>query len=146
MSQHDTERELLASEPHIRHYYGNVVRVLFIVLAVCIAISIPLSGEMELAIYFAGPAVLSLILLAGLTNPHSKNIFVLNVLVSGLGILCAEVLALGAFAASNMLFFIIMEIVTGLCIASFYYSVKTMRASRMGMIGRNEREGEFDQQ
>lgn len=146
MDQHALDREVLGTEPHIKHYYGNVVRVLFIVLAVCIAVSVPLSGEMAFALYFAGPIILGLILLAGLTNPHSKNVFVLNTLISGFGVLCAEVLALGAFAASNMLFFLIMEVATGVCIASFYYSVKTMRASHMHMIGKTEQPGEFDTQ
>jgi hypothetical protein len=137
---------LLDGGPHIPHYYGNVVRVLFIILAVFVAVSIPLSGEMQIAIYVAGPMVIALLLLAGLTNPHSTTIFTLNTLVAGLGLLLSEVLALGAFSASNMPVFVVLEAVTGVCIAAFYYSVKTMRASRMHMIGKDEKKGEFEKQ
>src|SRR3989338_11021214 len=84
----------------IEHYYGDYVRALFLGVAVLSAVAIPLFGDLLPFGTFAqvGCALL-LVLLAGLTNPHSRVLMVYDVVVSGLGVFLLESAAISFYSA-----------------------------------------------
>ena len=88
--------------PAVAHYYGDLTRVLFIVIAILVGVSIPLSGDVESAILLGGPAIIMLVVLAGLTNPHGKTILILNAVAAGMGVLASETLAVVAYTQNQL--------------------------------------------
>ena len=130
--------------PSVRHYYGDVVRALFIVNAIIIGAIIPLSGDIQLAIRLGAPTIITLIVLAGFTNPHGKLILILDALFSAIGVIFAEMLSIGAYNTENWYLFFAFEVVSALFLMALYYSVKNVRAMASDKIGRIDGVGEFD--
>ena len=130
--------------PSVRHYYGDIVRALFVINAVIITAIVPFSGDILIAARLGAPAVIILIILAGFTNPHGKSVLVLGALISAIGVLFAEVLSITAYNAENWIFFFTFEIVSILFLVALYYGVKNVRAMALDKIGRIDGVGEFD--
>lgn len=92
------------------HYYGDTVRVLFIAAGLVTLISLPYFKEVIPAPPFlAVLAILSLDLLAGITNPKSVLVAALDMATSLLGFVVTEYLALSYFE-SNLMFSVINQI------------------------------------
>jgi hypothetical protein len=135
---------LLARGP--RHYYGSIVRHLFLASAFISFVALPLWGSLlpfSLSIEICGGIVL--VLLAGLTSPRNAMIMLLNALTASLGALLIEIVAINAQGAEPLQLLVAREIVALLLLLGFYFSVKTMRAMMLGMIGRDDVIGEFDE-
>lgn len=130
--------------PAVRHYYGDLVRILFVIMAVLIGIGVPLSDNLPLGLALGIPTALVLVVLAGYTNPHGKVVLMLNAIVAGAGVFLIEVFAVAAYSAGNLPLFAVLELAWLLCVAALYYSVKTVRASRMHKIGSIDGVGEFN--
>lgn len=130
----------------VRHYYGDTVRALFVALAVVIGLAVPLSPDLAAGTLVGVPAILALLVLAGLTNPHGKSVLVLNALASGAGVVLSQVFALGAYGQELFPLFAFLELISVLFMASLYFSVKNVRAMAAGKIGRIDGVGEFDEQ
>jgi hypothetical protein len=115
----------------VSHYYGNVVRSLFIINAILLLASGTTAVEMPLseggAVFFA----IVLIILAGITNPAQKWIHYVNEVIAVLGVALFAQSALAHYRAgvhpSDPSFFFI-EILSILFLAALYYSTKTVRA------------------
>lgn len=129
----------------IQHYYGDIVRQFFVVLAIMIAICIPLGGNLQLGVFFGIPAVITLILLAGLTNPQGSTVMVADAIASGTGLFLAESVAISAFANQAYIPFAILECTSVLFLIPLYYSIKTVRAMFMHKIGRMDYGNEFEE-
>lgn len=129
----------------IPHYYGDRVRELFVLSAVVSFVAMPLWGDLlpygTLTQVAAG---LLLVLLAGLTNPHSKSVLMTDAVVSGISVLLLETTAISMHAAQSSELFLAREATTVLLLVAFYFSVKTLRAMTLGKIGKPERPGEFN--
>lgn len=130
---------------HIKHYYGDAVRIIFVALAVMTGVSIPMSGQIRAGIIIGVPAIILLLVLAGLTSPHGRSILVLNTVVSGAGILLTQAVALSAYSYERYALFLFVEFMSALLMAALYFSVKTVRAMATHRIGRPDEVGEFDQ-
>lgn len=129
--------------PSVPHYYGDVVRIIFVICAIVIALMIPLGGS--LAVSFIGmPIVLILIVLAGFTNPHSKTIMILDTIAAMLGILVGEMYAIAAFLSHTLFVFLTFETLCVLLLVALYFSAKNVRAAMMHKIGKIDGVGEFD--
>lgn len=129
----------------VRHYYGDVARLLFILVAILIGISIPLGDNFSAGVASGAPLIVLLVVLAGLTNPHGKIVLVLDAIVSLLGVMVAQTIALSYYANDNMTLFGIFEIMSLLLLIALYFSVKTVRAMMTNKIGHGSGVGEFDE-
>lgn len=129
----------------LRHYYGDVVRVFFVAVAILTGLSIPFSGDIAAAVLSGVPAIVVLLVLAGLTNPHGKIVLILNVLASAAGLIFTQLIALSSYAGENYIFFALFEFMSVLLMAALYFSVKNVRAMVTNKIGRVEGVGEFDE-
>ncbi len=116
----------------VSHYYGDTVRLLFVVAAVLIIVSM-FAGAPFLAPVPAVFMAVLLIIAAGLTNPVQVSIQWVNAGLSVLGVLLFSSLALmryqeqgGAEPSSILLFLLVLDFVVAL-----YFAIRTLRGVLM---------------
>ncbi len=132
---------------HITHYYGDYVRKSFVAVAAILVIFLPLLGRgaiVLLPVQIIG--VIVLIVLAALTSPKNKRIMMGNAAASVLGIIVFEVVAIAAFLRTDMWQFYAFEALALVFLSSLYFSLKTIRAMEMGIVGKRDLPGEFMQE
>jgi hypothetical protein len=134
----------LPAWPSVPHYYGDVVRIIFVFTAVAVGILAPMSGSVGFGLVIAMPIVLTLIVLAGFTNPHSKTVMILDTAAAAVCLMIAETFAIAAFQSQEMLVFLVFETIACAQLVALYFSAKTVRAALMGKIGKIDGVGEFD--
>lgn len=129
----------------VPHYYGDSMRVAFIATAILYAVAMPIWGNLLPFGDIAGIAtVLLLVLFAGITNPHSKFVMLLDVLFSGLGVFLLQAAAISFYTTDSAILFILRETAVVLLLFAFYYSVKSFRSMILGNIGAEGTPGEFE--
>lgn len=128
----------------IMHYYGDVVREIFVALAVLTLIAVPLAGDL-LPVGWPTEIVIAigLIFLAGFTNPHSATFIACDMIVAALGIFFIESTAITHYQTDSAFLFFLREVAVILLLFAFYHSVKTTRAFAVGKIGKNASYNEF---
>lgn len=114
-----------------KHYYGDIVRKLFLVAGVLILVAIPFDAAL-LNFYFTIGivGVLLLTLFAGFTSPRSKWIIIGSVVVSALGFLTFEYFAVGHYLNTHSItdiVFLIRQAIALTFILAVYFSSKTVR-------------------
>ena len=129
----------------VNHYYGDVVRMLFVAVAIMIGVAVPFSGELRMGALIGAPSIVALLVLAGITNPHGKMVLVLNALIAGAGVIFTQLVALSAFGAQQYPFFAFIECMSVLLMAALYLSIKTVRAMAAHKIGKVDGVDEFDE-
>ena len=129
----------------IPHYYGDYVRALFVGAAVLSAVSIPLFGDLlPFGTFAQVGCTLLLVLLAGLTNPHSRMLMVYDVIISGVGVFLLESAAISFYPVDTTQLFAAREVAALALLFAFYFSIKTLRAMTLGKVGKMERPWEFE--
>lgn len=129
----------------IPHYYGDYVRALFVASAVLSAVAVPVLGDLlPFGTLVQVLSALLLVLLAGLTQPHSSIIFWYNIAVSAIGVVLLESTAIALYKADSFELFLAREAAALLMLFAFYFSVKTLRAMGAGKLGKLERPWEFE--
>ena len=128
----------------LEHYYGDIVRMLFVGIAVVIGLCIPFLADRHLGVVIGVPFVVVLILLAGLTNPRGRIVLLADLIVSIIGIFFSEVTAISAYDVQAWGWLAILEFVAMLFFVTAYFSVKTVRAMAMRKIGRHDSPAEFE--
>lgn len=114
----------------ILHYYGDEVRVYFIIGAVIMLVTLPVLRDLILV-----PPTVSLIAIliiavaAGLTNPKHVWAAIINVAISGVALIMFENYAVNAYSQYGFkhLLFITDQILALNFLAALYFSVKTLR-------------------
>ncbi len=126
----------------LEHYYGDIVRYLFITAAVLMIIGLPIFQD-----YIQWPLMISIIAItilgvaAGLTNPKQTSSAVVNLLISVIGLI---VFTYTSVTAINMATgddkYLLTNIVLSLIfIFATYFAMKTVRAK---MLDPNQKESE----
>lgn len=110
------------------HYHGDIVRGIFLAIAVIMLFGLPFFQEqIPLPLTLSLAAVIFLIFIAGLTNPQQILLALVDVLVSLSGFLIFEYFALNGFESFANLFFLVNQTLAVLFLCAFYYSTKTLR-------------------
>lgn len=115
----------------LRHYYGDIVRYLFLAAAVLMIITLPLFQD-----YIAVPLIISIIgiavlgLAAGLTNPRQKLSAMINLIIALGGFLIFGYVAVDSFGTTGVddKFLLTNIILALIFIFALYFSMKTLRA------------------
>lgn len=128
----------------LRHYYGDVVRTIFVAVAIMVGVIVPFSSDLTTGVIVGAPAIVLLLVLAGLTSPHGRVVLALNAIAAGLGVVLTQAIALGAYARELYPLFAFLEFMSVLLMIALYFSVKTVRASVSHKIGKVDGLGEFD--
>lgn len=115
----------------LRHYYGDTVRSLFLIAAIIIFLMVPFGGSSEpkLAILLIASSII-LTLFAGLTNPKTKAVAVIDSVISALGCFIFESLAISAYRASSLMTdtaFFVLQVLAIIFLLALYFSIKTVR-------------------
>ncbi|KKQ77373.1 MAG: hypothetical protein UT00_C0013G0004 [Parcubacteria group bacterium GW2011_GWA1_38_7] len=114
-----------------RHYYGDLVRFLFMLAAIIMLITLPfLIGKLPVPLYISIMVILAIGVLAGITNPLQKWISILNGLISTAALFIFEFYAVNSFSTSGVktLYFITNQLLAVVFLFALYYSIKTLRA------------------
>lgn len=115
------------------HYYGNVVRSCFLAIGLVLIVTILVDWQLVRLYLLVGVVgVLSLVVLAGLTNPRSPKLIFVEAIVSGIGFVFFEYVAIAAFQATNSFtepVFFLRQLLSILFLISLYYSVKSVRGT-----------------
>lgn len=114
-----------------RHYYGDVVRFLFMLAAIIMLVTLPfLSNKLPVSTYVAILVILVIGVLAGITNPLQKWISALNVAISVGASSTFEYYAVKSFINYQVttLYFITNQVLAFVFLFALYYSIKTVRA------------------
>jgi len=137
----------LRLSPRIPHYYGDAVRKCFLLCAVALIFLAPMfAGYLPglLPITIVGAIVL--VCLAALTNPRKLWVMASNALVAAAGLLFAEMIALLAFGDDQMIIFLAHQLMAIVFLFALYFSMKTVRAMMLGVIGQRSRPEELADQ
>lgn len=112
------------------HYYGNIVRGLFFAAGLVMLISLPTyNSALPVPLYVSILAILTIGLIAGLTNPKHLWAAKINVAVAVIGLAVFEYYAVGYYPnpVDADLFWINQFLALDFFVA-LYYSTKTLRA------------------
>jgi|GEM_PF-417482 len=129
----------------IPHYYGDVVRQLFIVAAGLMLIAAPFyTDSLRIQLPFIVVGAIVLVAIAALVNPHKQGPFMAGAIASGAGLALFEMWALYWYEDSNILQFLLRQAIAVVFLVAFYFCMKTVRAFILHSIGKHDEPGEFD--
>ena len=110
------------------HYYGDLVRRLFMFAAVVMVVGLPfVLNDVPFPLFISLFAILVIGIFAGLTNPKHFWVAILNLLISSVAILTFEWIAVDAYLKQLSFFFVINQLLAIIFLFALYYSTKTLR-------------------
>src|SRR3989344_6031518 len=128
------------------HYYGDIVRQLFIAGAILIVVGAPFYADsLSAELLYEILAALILAGLAALVNPHNKPLLLANAIAAGVGLVVYAFWGLSEYSTSTWVQFILRELIAIIFLVAFYFSMKTVRAFILHQIGKRETVAEFDE-
>lgn len=124
-----------SSVPHRppKHYYGDIVRILFVVAAI-ILFAMQFTGiRLPFSAFGSIIVILILVVSAGLTNPVQAWIHWINIFVSGFCLLLFGGLALSRFQTQAALFpdGVLIGVLALMFLIALYSATKTLRGILM---------------
>lgn len=112
----------------IPHYYGDIVRKIFLICALIMLFTLPfIKGNLTSPIFYSILTILVLTFFAGMTNPKQKTVVISDVIVSVLSFGVFTYQAVTRFEGFLTLFFITNLVLALLSLLAFYWSIKTIR-------------------
>lgn len=121
----------LSPSSALAHYYGDTVRKFFLAAGLILLIAILRDREFLSFYLFIGVfTVLLLTILAGLTNPRTRQIIMTDGAVAALFFLLFEYLAVSAYIDTQNFFheiFFLRQLLALLFLIALYFATKTYR-------------------
>ncbi len=127
-----SEEEGMTPVRRTRHYYGDTVRVLFVLGAIVLFVAESTGAALPLSLSGAVVAAIILVVAAGITNPQQYWIHFINELIAILGTLIFAEQAVGYWRASASVLnasYLFTEIMALLSIIALYFTTKTLRGA-----------------
>lgn len=124
--------------PVMRHYYGDMVRQLFLSAAVIMLVGAPFYTD---DIGAQGPvlvvAAIMLAVIAGVMSPQMRFAKIAGTVVAGLGAIFFELWALAEYQSTQdfSAFFVIRQVLALLFFFALYFSIKSTRADVLEHLG-----------
>ena len=113
----------------IPHYHGDIVRQLLLSAGALIIVAVPMLSTISI---FTTPFELAgavlLVVCAGMTSASRAWPLVLDAMVSAVGLVVYEPLALLAYRSGDLLLFVVYEALSLLFLFALYFSIKTIRS------------------
>lgn len=112
------------------HYYGDIVRKLFLSSAIFIIIVLPfMVNYIEVPVYVSILAALFISVFAGITNPLQKWVVIFDFGIAFLGAFIFELAAINGYTTYSLTHrtFWVNQIEAVIFIIALYYSTKTVR-------------------
>lgn len=120
----------------IAHYYGDMIRSLFLGGTALMVFAAPFYTEelfAEIPFIIIGAVVF--VALAGLTNPVSKFVMTANATCAGAAAIVYGAWGLLSYTSEDPIAFVLREVIAIIFFFALYFSVKTLRNMLMGIIG-----------
>ncbi|HMQ01471.1 MAG TPA: hypothetical protein PKD79_00140 [Candidatus Doudnabacteria bacterium] len=118
----------------LEHYYGDIVRYLFLSAGLLMLLTLPLFQEViRLPIILSVLAIAILGIAAGLTNPKQKNSAIANFIIAMVGFIIFAYSAVNAHQANlgNDKFLLTNVLLAVIFLFALYFSMKTLRAQML---------------
>jgi hypothetical protein len=115
----------------VSHYYGDIVRKLFLVGALIMLVTLPFFNErLPVSVIISLAVIVALGFLAGATNPEKRSVATVNMLISIAAILVFEYYAVEVLRANSIRdpLFWTDQVLALIFLFALYYSTKTLRA------------------
>lgn len=111
------------------HYYGDLVRKLFISAAIIMLVTLPFFQKFIFApTYVSAGVILIVALVAGLTSPKRKEIVLFDTLVALIGTVIFEYHAVVAYSLPDAkFFFFTSQLLALIFLLALYFTTKTLR-------------------
>jgi ABC-type transport system involved in cytochrome c biogenesis permease subunit len=123
----------LSGTSGIAHYYGDIVRKLFLAIGFIMLVSFPFFRErIDVPLYFSLGAIITLDIFAAATSPRMKWVAYTESIVALFGCIIFEYLAVRDISVIDPLFWI-NQVIAVLFFFALYYAVKTARSAAMGL-------------
>lgn len=116
----------------MKHYYGNVVRIIFIAGAVLMVIGLPtMTRILELPVALSIAGIVVLVVAAGFTNPAVRTSLVANALISIVYTVAFAYVAWHLYTnrSVHQSFLLVNQIATIAFLVAAYFSVKSWRGA-----------------
>lgn len=112
----------------IPHYYGNIVRNIFLICGILLLVTLPfLKDSISSPLFFSIFSILVLTFFAGVTTPKHRGIIVSDIGISIVFFGLFTYRAVSHFDRIWDLFFLTHIVLACLCLLAFYWSLKTFR-------------------
>lgn len=128
--RYDTEGMPIHTESGTPHYYGGIVRMLFIAAGLVLLVAATTGATLPLSGNAAIVSAIVLVVLAGVTNPSQLWIHWVNGIIAIFETALFGVSAYNHYHASNIVSdpsFFFVEVLAVLFLVSLYYATKTIR-------------------
>ena len=124
---------LSSSETKFSHYYGDYLRRLFFVGAIASIVVLPFYPNLvpSLNVLFVIAMSLVVVIFAGITNPISRNIVLVEIIISSLFFVIFQYYTVSGYQFDSFLLSFIRQVLALIFIVSLYYGVKTYRGMLM---------------
>jgi len=111
------------------HYYGDISRIFFLLAGIIMLLGLPILNQtISVPAYISILFVLSVVFIAGITNPAQRMLSVLDLIVSLVGFIVFEYYSVKVFAEGSIYFiYLINQAIAILFLLAFYFAVKTVR-------------------
>jgi len=115
--------------PKIPHYYGDAVRMLFMIAAIVMFVTLPMfNQDIGLPVVFSAVAILILGTAAGLTNPKLIWDAGINAAIAVAGFLVFVIYSVNSYGEGGVENFFLTNLTLGfIFLLAIYFSVKTFR-------------------
>lgn len=112
------------------HYYGDLVRKLFLFGAVIMIVGLPFAlNFLQLSLWQSLVAIVVLGLFAGLTTPSQTWVAIADLGISAVGLVYFEYYAVRAFETYRWGIFGINQLLGVVFVVALYYSTKSLRGA-----------------
>lgn len=113
------------------HYYGDIVRRLFILSAIIMVVTLPfLTSSLPVSPLVSILVIVLLSLTAGLLAPRNRWVISVNLLVSLAAVIAFEYCAVDAYQrlSFDSLLFLVNQVLAIIFVFALYYASKTIRS------------------
>lgn len=126
--ERENEPWLYRSEK-LHHYYGDIVRQIFVGVAALALLAAPFyADDLRAELPFTIISAVFLIIAAALTGPWNTLIMAVNVALSGIGFVIFELWALAGYETVSLVAVSLRQIIALAFMFALYFSVKTLRS------------------
>ncbi len=114
----------------MQHYYGDIVRRLFLAAGVVMIFSLPFVYQfIPLPFILSILTIFGVVFFAGLLSPIQRWLIVHNVMISAGPFILFEFYAVSAYLAADESFFLVNQVLALIFIFALYFSSKTVRGT-----------------
>lgn len=128
MTDYDSVQPTLNPPTSLPHYYGDIVRKLFLWGGLIMLLTLPFFNQfLPVPAFVSMLAILVIGLVAGFTNPLQRWVMFLDIVVALVGLIAFEYHAVSQYSVIPLLLFLIDQLLAVIFFFALYFSTKTLR-------------------